>query len=498
MTVLDALRDPALYGVQGPVEVRETHISRVFLAGDRAFKLKKPLRLSFVDYGTRERRRAMCEEEIRLNRRLAPGIYLGVRSVVPRGAGFALDRADAADAVEHLVEMRRFDEAHTLAARLAAGRVRYADIDAVARAIADFHRTAERVPLSDGPERLWAALDDSLEALSGRDGIAPLRRFATAYMCRHGRQLRERGRLAVDGHADLRAEHVVLEESVQIVDCVEFDADLRIRDPASDLAFLAMDIEALGDPRRARRLVESYRAAGGDAGPDHLVAFYSAERALVRAKVDTVRAGQLGGDPTLLARGGARIALARRLSWRARGPVAIVVCGLSGSGKSWLASALTDVLGARVISSDRVRKELAGVAPAARAPTAAYTPEFNARVYTELGRRAGSALDREPAPVVVDATARKADDRRRLVSALGREPLFARCVAPAETLRERVAARAQAGGSVSDADLDVLARQSFEPFADVRRENVGELRTDRPVDQVVDELEAWLDERLAS
>ena len=498
MTFAEALRDPAVYGAEGPVEVRETHISWVFLAGDRAYKLKKPVTLAFVDYGTPERRRAMCEEEVRLNRRLAPDVYLGVRSVVPRGGAYALGPPGAHGAVDHVVEMRRFDESQTLAARLAAGSVSEGDVDSVARAIAAFHRGAERVPFADGADRLHAALSDSLEALAGREGIDALRRFAGAYERGHSRLLAERGALAVDGHADLRAEHVVLGDPVQIVDCVEFDRDLRVRDPASDLAFLAMDIEAQGHPAFARRLVGAYRAAGGNAGPDHLMAFYAAERALVRAKVDAIRADQLGGDARLAARARDRIALARRLSWRARGPLALIVCGLSGSGKSHLAGALAESLDARVLASDRVRKELAGVPATEHAPPERYLREFSIRVYAELAGRARDALRERATPVVIDATSRNPEDRRALLEGLGADPLFVECVAPDAVLLDRVRARSAAGHSMSDADEAVLAAQRFAPIDEVSPDRVRALATDRPVECIVDDVEAWLDERLAS
>ena len=492
MSLVAAMSDPAMYGVDGPVEVRETHISWVFLVGDRAYKMKKPITLSFVDYGSPDRRRAMCEAELRLNRRLAPTIYLAVRSIVATADGFALAGAGSPGAVEHVVEMRRFDESNTLAARLTAGEVPPAQIDEVARVIADFHRAAEPAPLSDPVERIAAALDDSLKALDGRQGVRALRRFTDSYMRARASVLRERGERAVDGHADLRAEHVVLEQPIQIVDCVEFDRGLRVRDPGSDLAFLSMDVEALGHPAFARRLVKSYRAAGGDPGPPDLVAFYAVERALVRAKVDSL-------SPRRATRAGAKLALARRVSWRARGPQPIVVCGLSGSGKSHLAAALKATLGARVISSDVVRKELAGLAPSAHAPLEIYTRDFNERVYRELGRRGRAALgEADTGPVVIDATARDPSDRRALLSELGGAALFARCTAPSGVLRDRVRSRTRAGGSVSDADEAVLAAQRFVPISEVSPDRLHDLDTDRPVDEVVDSLEEWLDARLAS
>ena len=488
--VVQAMQEPSFYGEIGPVEVRETHMSWVFLTGARAYKLKKPVVLPFVDYGTRERRRQMCHEEVRLNRRLAPRIYLGVRSVVRAHGGWKL--ADAGDprAVEHVVEMRRFDEHATLAARLAAGAATGHDVDVIARTIAHFHAAAGRCPLTEYAERFETDLDDSFDAL----GANALRRFADAYIQARRPLLHERGLLAVEGHADLRAEHVVLEEPLQIVDCVEFDIALRTRDPASDLAFLVMDLEAHGRPDYAERLVRVYCAAGGDVPREHLMAFYAMERALVRAKVDLVRARQRGAGMSVsdaaAARGRAKLALAERLGWRARGPLAIVLCGLSGTGKTFLGEVLAERRGARVISSDVVRKELAGVPATEHAPPDAYSRSSSQRVYGELGTRAAAALAEHGSPIVIDATARRADDRHRLLEALDAPVVFARCVAPPELLRERVRHRSSAGGSVSDADEAVLAAQSFEPLTDA---HAFELRTDAALDAVVENLESALD-----
>ena len=492
--VVQAMQEPSFYGDDCAVEVRETHMSWVFLTGARAYKLKKPVVLPFVDYGTRERRRQMCHEEVRLNRRLAPRIYLGVRSVIGVHGRLMLSHADDPRAVEHVVEMRRFDERATLAAYLSAGAATGHEIDEIGRTIAHFHAAARRCALTDYADRFQSDLDDSLDALEA----GGLRRFADGYIRTHRALLEGRGLYAVEGHADLRAEHVVLEVPLQIVDCVEFDARLRIRDPASDLAFLVMDLEANGRPDFAERLVRAYRDAGGSVPPEHLIAFYAMERALVRAKVDQIRASQLGSSAGLgddaAARSDAKLALAKRLAWRARGPLAIAICGLSGSGKTFLADALAHRRGARVISSDVVRKELAAVPATEHAPPEAYSRAFSRQVYRELGRRAAAALADHEAPIVIDATARSAADRGELVAALDAPIVFARCVARPELLRERVRDRSHVRGSVSDADEAVLAAQSFEPLADAHS---FELHTDRPPDAVLDELERALDASIA-
>jgi aminoglycoside phosphotransferase family enzyme/predicted kinase len=498
--VVSAMRDLGFYGIADEVEVRETHLSYVFLTGDRAFKLKKPLVLSFADYGTPERRRAMCEAEVRLNRRLAPSVYLGVRSVVADGGALALGGRGDPRAIEHVVEMRRFREEDTLAARLEAGPVDERQLADVGRRLALFHSAADHgdagAALGTLADTLTSTLDDlaTLVARSQRPLVAGFRRFIDAYLRAHRPLLDARGGRVVHGHGDIRAEHVLLADPIEVVDCVEFDDRLRELDCARDLAFLLMDLEAFGHRAAAVAVLRGYSAGGGDPGPDHLLAFYACERALVRAKVGLIRAAQLpraAESAPVRVEADHRLALARRFAWRARKPALIVLCGLSGSGKTHLAGAIAGVSGLRPLNSDVVRKRLAGVAPGERAAVEHYSADFSRRTYAELGRLAGDG------DVVVDATFRRAEDRAAFLEALlphVPEPLFVRCVAPPNVLRERVAERR---GGVSDVTVELLEDQRFDPLDEVGPDRQFELRTERPAEEAVDALEAWLDERMA-
>lgn len=461
--------------------VRETNISRVFLWGDSAYKLKKPVVLPFLDYGTPELRRAMCHEEVRLNRRLAPSIYRGVLALVEDGSGLRLDREDQAGAVEHVVWMRRFDERATLAGLVD----REPDLEAVGRRLAEFHAGAPVVGGVDAVESVRAPAEETFDELAGMPGVASARRFTAAFLAARGDALRARARagLVRDGHGDLRAEHVLMGDVVEVVDCVEFDPALRAIDVGADLSFLVMDLERLGHPELARRLVRAYRASGGDPGDDGLIAFHAAQRAWVRAKVALI--GGRPGEALEL------IALGRRLSWRARQPLVIVVCGLSGSGKSTLARALGAASGARVLSSDAVRKGLAGLPPGERGPAGLYTPESSRRTYAELGRLAERAL-RSDGVVVVDATFRERRDREAFGAALRGEASVVRCVAPLALRAQRAARRAR--GDASDADAVIAASQRFETL----RAGHLVLRTDRPAERLAGAVEAWLDARLAA
>jgi uncharacterized protein len=497
MALPDALLDPAVYPHRPPsVEMRETHISLVFLAGDVAYKVKKALRLPFLDYSTLERRHELCREEVRLNRRLAPDVYLGVRAVVPARDGVRIAPEDAPGAIEYAVEMRRYDEDATLARRGADEAV----VRAVGRRLAGFHAEAA-VPAE--PERAVAALAATLDEnfatlgeLSGHTRIADAQRMALAVLAGRGEELDQRARsgLVRDGHGDLRAEHVVLEHGIEIVDCVEFDPALREIDVGFDLAFLAMDLTR-SDERAAHALIAAYRDAGGDPGDDELVAFFAAQRALIRAKVSLVRAGQVDAADAARRRGEAvaLLGLADRLGWRARLGRLAIVCGMAASGKSTLAAALAERAGAVVLSSDRVRKELLGIPPTSRAPDAAYTSEVSRRTYTELGRRARE-LVAGGERVIVDATFRDAADRRAFD---GEGAVWIECRAPDALRVSRAAHRSADAARVSDAGAAIAAGQEWAPLAEVPAGRRVTVRTDRTPQAVVEALGAALDERTA-
>jgi uncharacterized protein len=507
-------RRHADHGHPAPVERRETHISQVFLVGDRAYKLKKPLVLDFVDYGTAQRRRDMCLAEVRLNARLAPDIYLGVRAVRPRADGGVNvdDDTDAPGALDFLVEMRRYDEEQTLRAAVARRGVAAGELAQLGRVLAAFHRDSPERIDPHGRARVLALIERNLGELAalpaGADTLDRLRtagRFLRAWISARAGLLDARaaaGRVR-EVHGDLRAEHVVLRPALSVVDCVEFDPGLRTLDVADDLAFLAMDLARLGADERVAQVTQAYREAGGDYGDERLLWFYAVHRALVRAKVALIRAGQ-EGDPeesrSRAARGAELVALAGRLSWRARGPLVLVVCGAPASGKSRLAASLAADDDLPVLSSDVVRKELAGLAPQDRAPESAYTPEFTDRTYDELAARAVRALAASPA-VVVDATFGRRRDRDALRRRVGEtaEVVFAESLVPAAVLAERARRRERDPARVSDATAVIAQRllEAREPLDDVAPRAHLPVRADRPVDAVAGDVRALLDERLA-
>ncbi|HTP21825.1 MAG TPA: AAA family ATPase [Solirubrobacteraceae bacterium] len=513
--VRDALARPETYSHRPKiVEVRETHISWVFLAGELAYKLKKPLVLDFLDYGTAARRRELCAAEVRLNRRLAPDLYLGVRGVALVGKRVELIDENDPRAVDFVVEMRRYDEDRTLAARLDRGEVHRRDVVETGRVLARFHEDARRVapggaPVLAAERRFERNLHELLGDVDQRgeiERVQGLERFAHAFVTAHAHTFvtRSCGRHIREGHGDLRAEHVLLGDRVQIVDCVEFDSGLRELDVADDLAFLVFDLAARGADRLGEVLVDAYREAGGDPGPDSLIAFYAAYRALVRAKVALMRGAQLADASAEHGRRSAHardlISVAERFAWRARQPLTIVVCGVPASGKSHLAQALAELSGLPHLSSDVIRKQFAGLGPTERAPGNSYTAGWNARTYAELGRRAADALTRNGG-AIVDATFRHRGDRCEFTAALcPRSPVvFIECQAPRRILAERAARRERDPRHVSDASRAIVVREHsrWEPLDEVPANGHLTVRTDRPVEQIIADVLALLDGRLA-
>ena len=425
-----------------------------------------------------------------------------MRALVRSDGGLRLAHEGAAGAAEHVVEMARFDEDSTLASAAAAGRASAEDVAAVGRRLAAFH--ADAPVRGAGPEQLMEVRRAAAETMAtlwahvadlDRRRLAAAERFVAAFLSARSSDIAARAEagLVREGHGDLRAEHVLLAPgSVQIVDCVEFDARLRTLDVGADLSFLYMDLVRLGTPDLARELLSAYREAGGDPGDDAFVAFHAATRAWVRAKVALLSpSGEASGVLMRVGEG---------LAWQARLPVVLAVCGPPAAGKSTLAQAVGTVSGLPVISSDVTRKRLAGLAPTERAPEALYSDAASRRTHRELGLAAAAAVASDGG-VVVDATLRRRADRAELLhhlSGVETSVVAVECRAPAEIRLARARCREAAGGSVSDAGPDVLAEldRDWEPLDELAPEDHLVTRTDRPVEAALDDLAALLDLRL--
>jgi uncharacterized protein len=452
-------------GAYSPAVV-ETHSGLVYFAGDRAYKLKKAVDLGFLDFTRREQRHLACEREFALNRRLAPDVYLGVSDVLD----------PAGEVCDHLVVMRRMPGDRRLSTLVLDGAPVEADLDELARLIANFHADAERSPEADraaGADALaarWAANTVGLKPFGGRvvdaTKVEVVDVLAARYLAGRRQLFEQRiaaGR-ACDGHGDLLADDIFcLDDGPRVLDCLEFDDALRLDDGLADVAFLAMDLERLGRPDLAQRFLAAYRTAAQDTWPASLAHHHIAYRAQVRTKVSAIRADQ--GVPGAVEKAQRLLDLTRTHLDAARVRL-VLVGGLPGTGKSTLAAGLADALGAVVIRSDVVRKELAGLSSdsPASAPygEGIYATTWTDATYRELLQRAGHAL-RHGETVVLDASwsdERRRVEARQVAANTVSELVELRCVAPSAVVADRLARRAAAGGDASDADRDIASEMS--------------------------------------
>ena len=489
----------------GAVERIDTHAAVVLLAGDRAYKMKRAVRYSFLDFSTLERRRAVLERELVLNRRTAPELYLGLVPVVRRRGG-ELALGGEGEVVEWLLEMRRFPQDARLDRVAARGELSLSLIEALARVIARFHREAEVRPDRGGAfamRRVIAGnardLRELVPAVFEAEPVEELVRLSE----RRFEALRDlldvrRGAGRVRHcHADLHLGNIVLLEGRPLLfDCLEFDEELACIDVLYDLAFLVMDLLERGLRPHAHRLLQSWNEEMVDDAGLEALGFFISVRAAVRAKVEglTARlaaAAEARRSHRLRAR--RYLALARDALEQIP-PCLLAIGGRSGTGKSSLAFALAPDLGAMpgaiVLRSDVIRKRLFGRGPLERLPESAYRPEVSAEVFEIIAQRAATLLEAGRS-VICDAVYGRPEQRRRIeeVARERRVPFFGFWLeAPEEVLLERVAHR---GPDASDADVEVVRRQA--ETVDARGISWQRIDAARPLEQVAAELRRLLE-----
>lgn len=491
------------------VEWLQTHISDVFLTGERVYKFRKPVRFGFVCFADLAERNEDCLRELRLNRRLAPDVYLGVAPLLS-GAGLrvgppAEELSDPAG--EHCVVMRRLPEGRDALSLLRAGSLSLRQLDRLARRVAAFHARyglGEPAPFSPSEwrERCSGPFRDSLQSMASRDlpdeALSTLRTRARARADALAESFEARrlaGR-AVDGHGDLHLDHVWFETDDAeplCIDCLEFDPRLRRIDAAADVAFLAMDLRYRGRPELGERFLRCYARERGDEDLYAVVDYFASYRAAVRAKVAALAAEDAAIGPEQRRQAcesaGRHLTLATQLLAPSPVGAVVLVGGVVGTGKTTLAEALAERLdargGAAVLSSDRVRKQ--GAAPSA-APAdvdrGAYTQEARSRVYRELLARARRVVG-AGRTAILDATWSRRTDRglaSALAAELGASCLFVEARCAEACARERLARRQASGTSLSDAGpafYDV-SRERFEAWRAGEEIALRVVHTDRP------------------
>lgn len=459
----------------------QTHISIVFLAGDFAYKIKKPVRFLFVDYSTLEKRRNFCEREIELNRRLAPDVYLGVVPVFRKGDVLSFE--GEGDPVEYAVKMRRLPDENRLNKLLESGRLPEGFWSRLVEKLVRFYGQA-----AQGPEvSRWAEPESVEEDWS--QILSQTRNFPAEILApelweklessfqdewnRHQPWIEGRIGRAREGHGDLRMEHVYCfpnaapPQDILLIDCVEFDPRYRCGDPMSDVAFLVMDLEAQGLSNEANLLAYSWVSQSGDEDAD-LLSFYTAYRHLVRGLVRGLQAQEADMSPEERAKAREkarlhfRMALSKLALPQGR-PCLVLLSGLPGTGKSSLSRALEKNEDFLVLSSDVVRKELAGFLPSSQPSSGwnqgLYTPEWTDKTYSYLLEKAEEGLLKGQR-VLIDASLWEQARREpfyRLAQKLRLPFLFFTCQADEGIVRERLQKTER---YASDADYTVYQQMA--------------------------------------
>jgi len=477
--VAEALCHPQAYPhrTEPEIEVIETHISWIFLTGEYAYKLKKPVNLGFLDFSTLEKRRHYCFEELRLNRRLCPEIYLDVLPVTGQNAGFLIG-GDGMVA-DYVIKMIQFDRKFELDRLLRKNELTFMQLEEAATIIAAYHTSAPRAdPASmfGTPELILKPMVENLDLTEAvarsteeLSDIETMRRWTIAEHRRLSGIIRERKALGMvrECHGDLHTGNMLIRNGrVMIFDCIEFSHTLSIIDIASDVAFLFMDLEHSGRKALAWHFLNAWLSESGDYAGLRVLRFYCAYRAMVRAKVTSIRLAQETVEyekKETLAEHRSYLKLALAYT-RPQPPILLITHGVSGSGKSRHSSKLADAGGFIHIRSDIERKRLFGIDSldlSASRGIDIYTPAATQKTYDTMLYAASTALS-SGFSVIVDATF--TDRKRRLTFIHLADSMNCRCRvlcfhASPDVLRQRVEARHKEGGDPSEADLEVLASQ---------------------------------------
>lgn len=518
--IVQAMMRPEFYPERPhQVQLIQTHISYVFIADAFVYKLKKAVRFSFIDCTDLEQRRHLCREEIRLNRRLAHDVYLGMYPILRAGNEFVLgEQSHAHDgAVDYVIKMRRLPARSMLDQMLAQGAIDRTFIVRIAAQIADFYRTASSTHAAryGSAAALWRLVVGELMDMEAFVGFTldteehrSIDRYCRGFLSAHWKMLNARaqsGRVR-EGHGDLRCEHICIEDGkISIFDCVEFSERLRTCDIASEVAFLAMDLDRLGARALTDELIGAISESTHDDDLPLLIPFYKCYRAVIRGVVESLRSRQAEVNDRERE---SAIALARRYFELASSyaidaaPTLLVVCGVSGSGKSTLARTLHHRFGFPSISSDRTRKQLKSI-PAETSAADSYRSGIYAHPVTQATYAAmldeAADLLGDGTGVILDATYQDRSHRIAavaLAARLGVPTLFIECRANDVEIRRRLAERQRTGHNPSDATVEVYLRQleDFAAVTEIPASNHLIVNLEGPLGDIVTGVKGTLDQ----
>jgi len=472
------------------IELAQTHISYVFIAGDYVYKIKKPVNFGFLDFTTLEKRKFYCEEELRLNKRLAPSIYLDVVAITQDEHG-RLAPGGSGEIVEYAVFMKKLPLDKMLKVLLAQGKADAGTFDAVAAKIASFHRnagTGERIDEMGSLQTIRHNQEENFQQTEKyRDITIPsyqydfIRQYVERFLEIKKPLLEKRvaDHKIRECHGDLHLEHICIAEDIVVFDCIEFNERFRCGDVAAEVAFLTMDLDYNGYGRFSQSFVDSYLKYSGDSDMPALLNFYRCYYAYVRGKVIGFRLDQkeLPDSERDIVRETASkyFDLAYTYAARLEKPVLILTAGMIGSGKSYQARNLASRLGADVIRTDVLRKELLKITPSEKHREAfgqgIYSSDMSRRTYDKAIELARQIMT-EGRPVIIDASFRSRADRALAVD-LARSmniPLYCiECVCPDEVVKIRLDKRKQETDNPSDGRWEILQEQKkhYEPVDEI-------------------------------
>jgi aminoglycoside phosphotransferase family enzyme/predicted kinase len=516
-TLVAAMQDPGFYDppVEN-VEFTQTHISSVFLTGERVYKIKKPVNFGFLDFSTLELRKLYCQAEVELNRRLAADVYLGVEPIVQVGDQLRL--GGEGEVVDWVVIMRQMDPGLHGLAVLEAGTLVDSHIDQLVDLLVPFYREARTGKGIDpygsleavryNTDENFTQTEEYVGKLISRERFEHIRDWTDRFYEENAGVFERRiaeGRVR-ESHGDLHLGNIFFEDPPVIFDCIEFNERFRCGDVAVDIAFLAMDLDFRGRPDLSQRLIERYMEKSGDTGLIEVLDLYKCYRAYVRGKISCFTSS----DPALRAQERRQQKnLARHyfgLAYRYAGgeghPPLLVLHGLMGTGKTNIARFLREEFGWHVLSTDAVRKQLAGVGENTRVyvpyNAGLYSPEMNQRTYEEVCYRAEHMLE-AGFPVIVDGAFKRHEERAPLIDLAERTDaklLFLEVTCDPAEQRRRLESRRQYD-TRSDGRVELMERQrsEFEP-PELRHEHLfGEVETDGPKTETRRKVLALLQEK---
>jgi aminoglycoside phosphotransferase family enzyme/predicted kinase len=497
------------------VELVQTHISYVFLTDNFVYKVKKPVNFGFLDFSTLEKRKHYCEKEVELNRRLSPDVYLSVLPVTLKNGDVTI--GGAGQAIEYVVKMKKIPMENIMIRLLNENRLNREMVEKVAKRIALFHRDAASSKeiskfgsidvIRTNTDENFAQTEKYIGKTITRSEFDAIRNLTEDYLNNRTHLFEKRiseGRIK-DCHGDLHLEHICITEPIRIIDCIEFNDRFRYSDTAADIAFLAMDLDFHGRRDLSDALIDAYIRFSRDEGVRDVVNFYKVYRAYVRGKVTSFRLD--GPDPTSEKEKEEILRIAQKYFALAASyvneemsetlpedrPRLIITSGLMGTGKTTIANEIAKINGWAIVSSDAVRKELAGI-PATRHEYRAfgegvYSAEFTERTYKRMNEIAEEYL-RKGKSIVVDASFAKKSEREKayaLAKAANAEFTCIELVCPEEEMKKRLTARMHEKGAISDGRWEILPEQraSFEKVDELKDEEHFVVDTSTPKDESV-------------